>query len=117
MTRHVWSILVVCIGCGSIPDVVFVPDGERDGGGQLDGSAVDSGSSDGGAQDVAVEAAPPCSNPPGGQCCGAVPCVGSGCNRSSCESDCAALSCGDKGKVCCLRGNRKECVSTEDDCH
>lgn len=112
MRRFLFTILAVCIGCGSIPSVVFVPDdaggatedGGLEGGGDGalgDGTVVDSGALMCGSTPL----------PPGAICCaGDVACIGDCKPANLCRSDCNNAGC-TGGKVCCRASGAVKCVT------
>jgi hypothetical protein len=97
MRRLFLVFLAICIGCGSIPDVVFVDD------------AVDSGADEGGLDEGGVlpEGGPAgyftCSNPPpGGTCCGSSMCLGD-CPKTGAECKQQCSKCSRDTDVCCRK--------------
>lgn len=120
-------MLAVYIGCGSVPDVVFVREG--DGGGSGSGS---DGGGDGGGDGGPVNdsgstpdtGAPTCGGrefPPGSTCCSDVLCFGS-CGGGKCKQDCQSKGCA-APQVCCRiqtgsnpNDTIMSCVATAADC-
>lgn len=124
--KHVLAVLMMLalyMGCGSVPDVVFVRDGD-DGGSDGGAPATEAGPID--DTGVAPDAGPPtCGGrefPPGSTCCGEeVLCFGS-CGSGKCKQDCQSKGCA-APQVCCRKqtgpganDTTMTCVATAADC-
>ncbi len=128
--RKLIALTVLAVGCGTLPEVTFVPDGTSVGdGGGADASVADGSTpaTDAGVDSDIVDAAPidtgppSCPNPgPGVTCCQnqfcSGQCPGSGNAAKTCASDCATHGCAPT-MVCCRGGNEyRGCVALGSPC-
>lgn len=107
--RATLFVLALVVGCGSLPEITFVPDGTdaaspTDGGTGSDGSAADGAASSDGAIDTGpVDSGPPtCPNPDPAN---AVTC----CQQQFCSGQCPTQ--GNASRTCATDCNNRGCVS------
>ena len=94
------SLLVAACfaGCGSVPDIRFVPDDAGATDGQAGGDARADARTDGGGGADASVGSCKAPSPAAATCCGSVWCLGD-CNSMNCD-DCAKKGCA-ADEICC----------------